>query len=97
MRGRDRRALALPPLPRPPPLEFELERHAQKRPDENDDREDANAAKRRLDGNRADYVGSDEELEAEQNRPSDTVAVAAEGRLSVVERACASEEEGRSR
>lgn len=62
-------------LPRPAPFELDLQRHAEERPDQDDDREHARAPERRRDRDGANDVRGDQELEPEQDRPSDGVAI----------------------
>ncbi len=54
-------------LPGPATLELNLQGEAQERPYRDDDRENADGAERRVDGDRSDDVGGDEKLESEEN------------------------------
>jgi hypothetical protein len=61
-------------IPRPSTSHFNLQGETQKRPDENDDDQDANALKGRRGSDGPDNVTSYQELQAEQDRPAECLA-----------------------
>src|SRR5690606_29115240 len=61
-------------LPRPAPLQLDLEGEAQEGPDQDDQPEEGDAFERQGDGHGADDVGGDEELEAEEDGATDPLA-----------------------
>jgi hypothetical protein len=58
-------------LPRPAALNLDLERKAQKRPEKDDEAEHSQVVESRVDGDRADAIGSDQELEPEEDRSTE--------------------------
>jgi hypothetical protein len=64
-------------LPRPAPLQFHLQRHAEEGADEHDQAEHQHAVERRRHRHRADDVAGDEQLEAQEDAQPDVLAQAA--------------------
>jgi hypothetical protein len=62
-------------LPWESPFELDLERHAQERSDNNNDRQHPDALEGGGDRHGADDVGGDQHFEAEKNRPPDSLAI----------------------
>src|ERR1700704_204203 len=62
-------------LPGPASVDFELQGDTEERPDEHDERQDARALEGWVNGDRPDDVGRDQELEPEEDRPPQALAV----------------------
>jgi hypothetical protein len=56
-------------------LNLYLEREAQERPDKDDEAEPSQVVEGRVDGDRADDIGSDQELEPEEDRSAEVSPV----------------------
>jgi hypothetical protein len=77
-----RAIFSLRAVPRPSTVDFDFERKAPKRSDDDDAGEHADVAERRRP--RCHDFGGDEELESEQNSPPEIPAVGARGRVQAI-------------
>ncbi len=64
-------------LPGETTIDFEFQFHTEEDPDSDDDGEHADGTEGRIDGNGADDIGGEQELQTKQDRPADRLAVAA--------------------
>ena len=62
-------------LRRPVALNLYLEREAQERPDKDDEAEPSQVVEGRVDGDRADDIGSDQKLEPKEDRSAEVASV----------------------